>query len=82
MKWTKIFLSVTAGALAGMLLGGLFGFAAGSITSDFFLHLIPWQNVEPRGFATFCGATIGVLLGGGLACFGVIVQLFLEKSKR
>jgi len=81
MKWTTIFLNVTAGALIGMVLGGLFGLAAGSIASDFFLHLIPWQDVEPRGFATFCGATVGVLLGGGLAIFGIVVQLFLEKWK-
>lgn len=82
MKWTSIFLNVTAGALIGMLLGGSFGFAAGSITSDFFLHLMPWRDVEPKGFATFCGATIGVLLGGGLACFGIIAQLLLERWRK
>lgn len=82
MKWTSIFLNVTAGALIGMVLGGTFGFAAGSLTPDFFFHLIPWQDVEPRGFATVCGATGGVLLGGGLACFGIIVQLILEKWKQ
>jgi hypothetical protein len=82
MNWTRVFLYVTTGALIGMLLGGLFGFAAGSITSDFFLHIIPWQDVEPKGFATFCGATVGVVLGGGLACFGIIVQLILEKWRQ
>ena len=61
-----------------MLMGGLFGFSSGSITPDFFRHIIPWRDVQPVGFATFCGATAGVILGGGLGCFGVLVQAVLQ----
>ena len=78
----KTFITVTVAALAGLVMGGVFGFAAGKITPDFFRHIIPWQDVEPVGFATFAGATAGVLLGGGLGCFGVIIQLILEWRKR
>lgn len=82
MPIQKTFITVTAAALGGMFLGGLFGFAAGKIAPDFFRHVIPWQDVEPVGFATFCGATVGVLLGGGLGCFGVILQFILEWRKK
>ena len=45
-------------------------------------HIIPWQDVEPVGFATFAGATAGVLLGGGLGCFAVIVQFVFEWRRK
>ena len=82
MTIKKIFITVTAAALAGLAMGGLFGFVAGKITPEFFRHIIPWQDVEPLGFAAFCGATAGVLLGGGLGCFGVIVQIALEWRRK
>ena len=82
MTITKTFLSVTIAALAGLVMGGAFGFFAGSITPDFFRHIIIWQDVEPLGFATFGGAMVGVLLGGGLGCFGVITQLVTEWRKK
>jgi hypothetical protein len=82
MTWKQIFLVVSGCALAGMVMGGLFGLAAGKMAPDFFRHVIPWQDVEPVGFATFCGGTIGVLLGGGLGIFGVIVQIILQWKKR
>ena len=83
MTWKKIFVTVTITALIGMVLGGLFGFASGKITPDFFRHIIPWQDVEPVGVATFFGATAGVILGGGLGSFGIIIQTILElKTKR
>lgn len=82
MTWKQVFLIVTGCALAGMVLGGLFGFAAGEITPDFFRHIIPWQDVEPLGVATFFGAMIGVLLGGGLGCFGVLIQFILQLRKK
>lgn len=82
MPSKKTFITVTLAALAGMLMGGLFGVAAGMLTPDFFRHIIPWQDVEPIGFATFWGAVVGVLLGGGLGCFGVLVQLILELRKK
>ena len=62
MTWKSIFTAVTLCALTGMLLGGLFGFASGKTTPDFFHHIIPWQDVEPVGIATFFGGTVGVLL--------------------
>ena len=82
MTWKHTFLIVTGCALAGMILGGLFGFASGNLTPDFFRHLIPWRDVEPIGFATFGGATAGVLLGGGLGCFSVLIQFILQWKAR
>ena len=82
MTWKHIFVVVTGCALAGMLLGGLFGFTAGKIAPDFFKHIIPWQDVEPVGVATFFGGTAGVLLGGGLGCFAIIVQGILQWRNR
>jgi len=82
MTIRKIFIIVTVAALAGLLMGGLFGFAAGKMTPDFFRHIIPWQDVEPVGFATFGGATSGVLLGGGLGCFGVLIQFVSEFRRK
>lgn len=63
-------------------MGGAFGWAAGKITPDFFGHLIPWRDVEPVGFAMFLGATVGVVLGGGLGCFGIVVQGLLQWRKQ
>jgi hypothetical protein len=82
MKWTRIFFYVSAGAVIGMLMGGVFGFGAGSLAPNFFTHLIPWTDVEPRGIATVLGAIAGVLLGGGLATLGVVIQIYLERDKR
>jgi hypothetical protein len=82
MTVKKIFTAVAEAALAGMLMGGVFGYASGKITPDFFRHIIPWNDVEPVGFATFCGATVGVILGGGLGCFGVILQFISESRKK
>ena len=82
MSWKHTFLVVTGCALAGMLMGGLFGFGAGKLTPDFFRHIIPWQDVEPVGVATFLGATTGVLLGGGLGCFAIIIQFVLQWRRK
>ncbi len=81
MKWTKIFFNVSCGALIGMVMGGLFGFGAGTMTPKFFMHLIPWNDIEPVGIATVLGGIAGVLLGGGLAVFGVVIQILLEQKK-
>jgi NhaP-type Na+/H+ or K+/H+ antiporter len=78
----KIFVTVTIAALAGMVMGGLFGLASAKLTPDFFRHIVPWSDVEPVGFATFAGAVAGVLLGGALGCFGIIVQSISERKKR
>jgi hypothetical protein len=81
MTIQKTFITVTAAALAGLVMGGLFGLGAGLITPDFFRHITTWQDVKPLGFAVFCGATAGVLLGGGLGCFGIIIQHIPEWRK-
>ena len=82
MTWKKIFAVVTMAALFGMVMGGLFGLAGGRLAPDFFRHLIPWQDVEPAGIAILLGATAGVLLGGALGCFGVMVQTLLQWKAR
>jgi len=81
-NWKKIVAVVTSTALLGMVMGGLFGLAGGRLAPDFFRHLIPWQDVEPRGMATLLGATAGVLLGGALGCFGVVIQTVLQWKAR
>lgn len=82
MSLRNTFLAISGCALVGMLMGGLFGYASGKITPDFFRHLIPWQDVEPVGFASFLGATTGVLLGGGLGCFAALLQFLLLWKRR
>ena len=76
---TKVFLVVTAGALAGMFLGGVFGAGAGVLAPGLFRALIPWSELEPVGTATVLGATVGVLLGGALITFGLLLQAFYER---
>ena len=82
MTWKYVFLVVTGCALAGMVMGGLFGCASGKVTPDFFKHFMPWQDVEPVGIATFFGATVGVILGGGLGCFAITIQGVLKWKNR
>ena len=82
MTWKGVFLAVTVAALTGMLLGGFFGFWAGRTTPDFFAKIIPWHDVEPVGIATFFGATTGVVLGGALGCFAVLIRSLPGESWR
>jgi NhaP-type Na+/H+ or K+/H+ antiporter len=82
LTWKSIFSVVTIAAVLGRVMGGLFGLAAGRLAPEFFRHLIPWQDVEPGGMATLLGATAGVLLGGALGCFGVIVQAVMQWRTR
>lgn len=79
MTVAKVFVVVTVGALAGMLLGGVFGAAAGAVAPDLFRALVPWAQLEPIGSAAVLGATAGVLLGGGLGVFGLLLQTFGGK---
>jgi len=70
----SIFITVTVGALLGMLLGGGFGLAAGCIGPDLFKHLLPWEEFEPVGVATVLGAAAGVVCGAALAIFAIFVE--------
>lgn len=77
----NVFALVTLGALIGMLLGAGFGYLAGLIGPDLFANLFPWKDFEPVGVAVVLGAFGGVLCGGGLATFGIIVQLFVTRQQ-
>ncbi len=78
LTWMRTFLIVSGCALAGMVMGGLFGYVSGNIAPQFFARVVPWVDAEPVGMATFLGATIGVLLGGGLGVFSVVVHFLLQ----
>lgn len=79
MTWLTTFVRVSAGALAGMAMGGTFGWAAGTLAPTFFRHFIPWNDVEPVGFAMVLGGFGGVFLGGGLGVFSVLVALLFQR---
>ena len=68
-----VFAFVTLGALIGMVMGGLFGYAAGHAAPAFFKHMLMWTELEPVGTATMMGAAGGVACGGGLAVFAVTI---------
>mgnify|MGYP001155048031 CR=1 FL=1 len=74
MKWFRTYLIVTLGALVGMVLGGSFGMGSGLLAPGLFAHLVPWSDVEPMAAAIVCGGAAGVVLGGGLAVFALIIQ--------
>lgn len=78
MKWQRIFLIVCLGALAGLIYGSLFGFVFGLIVPEWFAR---WRNWNPIWVATFLGAKAGVKLGGGLACFALILSAFGRWKK-
>lgn len=71
----NVFLIVTGASLAGMVLAGVFGYGAAHLAPQLFETLVPWTELEPTGTATVLGAMVGVLLGGGLGVFTVLVQL-------
>jgi len=66
--------TVTVVAILGMLLGGGFGWAAGTVAPTFFASVMPWKDVEPVGFATVLGAFGGILCGGALGAFALVLQ--------
>jgi len=77
----RVFLVVTAGAMFGMVLGGIFGRWAGGIAPAFFHKAFgpgtPTPAVDPVGIGTFIGATAGVLCGGFLATFAYVVHVVM-----
>jgi hypothetical protein len=78
----RIFSLVTTGALGGLAMGAVFGLVAGKLTPSFFAHIIPWNDIEPVGFACVLGAFGGLFLGGGLAIFSLLLHLVLQFASR
>lgn len=78
----RIFALVTAGAVAGLAMGAAFGLVSGKLAPAFFAHFIPWNDVEPLGFAVMLGAFGGLFLGGGLAIFSLLLHLALRFASR
>ncbi len=78
LSMAKVFIVVTTTSLIGMVMAGVFGCVAAKISPGLFATLIPWIELEPVGAATVLGAIVGVLLGGGLGVFAVIVQLLSD----
>lgn len=72
---------VTAVALFGMLLGAAFGWAAGSLAPTFFKMLVPSNDADPVGTAVVLGAFGGVMCGGGLGAFALLVSV-MSASRR
>lgn len=73
--------TVTGVALFGMLLGAAFGWAAATIAPTFFADFLPWKNIEPVGFATVLGAFGGVLCGGALGAFALILEAVSSRRR-
>lgn len=78
----SVVLLVTGVAFFGLVLGALFGAAAGTIAPSFFQQLMPWSPIEPLGVAVVMGAFGGVLCGGALGVFAVTVQLLSQFFNR
>ncbi len=77
----SVFVIVTVAALIGMVLAGVFGYVSALLAPKLFETLVPWAELEPTGTATVLGAMVGVLLGGGLGVFAVVVQLCADWMK-
>jgi hypothetical protein len=82
MALIRVIATVTGVAIFGMLLGAAFGWAAATIAPSFFSSIIPWKNIEPVGFATVLGAFGGVICGGGLGAFALILEAISSWRKR
>ena len=78
----RVIAIVTAVALFGMLLGAAFGWAAATIAPSFFESVMPWKEIEPVGFATVLGAFGGVMCGGALGVFALILQAISDWRNR
>ena len=79
---SSVFFFVTGGALFGLILGGLFGWGAGNLAPDFFKHSLIFHEIEPVGASTVLGAFGGVVCGGLLAAFAIVVQLINDVTSR
>jgi hypothetical protein len=82
LTFRGVLAAVTGAALLGMVLGGLFGLAAGALAPTLFAQMLMWTKLEPLGTAAVLGAIVGVLLGGGLGVFGIAVQTAVQMFGR
>ncbi len=73
---------VTAVALFGMLLGAAFGWAAGSVAPSVFKMLVPSNDADPVGTAVVLGAVGGVVCGGALGAFALVLSVFVASRRR
>lgn len=76
----RIVILVSITALAGMVMGGLFGLASGAMAPEFFAAIVPWLTLEPLGIATVLGGIAGVSLGGGLGVFAVLIEFLRDRT--
>ncbi len=80
----KTFLIVTSSALTGMVMGGLFGYAAGRIAPELFVLILISQTQNPIGMAVVTGSFGGLICGGALGAFAIVTELawlWLRKSQ-
>ena len=82
MALIRVIATVTGVALFGMLLGAAFGWAAANLAPSFFTSVVPWKDIEPVGFATVLGAFGGVICGGALGAFALILEAITSWRKR
>ena len=82
MVLIRVIATVTGVALFGMLLGAAFGWGAAAIAPSFFKSVMPWKEIEPVGFATVLGAFGGVMCGGALGVFAMILQAIADWRDR
>lgn len=74
MTLIRVIVTVTAVALFGMLLGAAFGWGAATLAPSFFKSVVPWKDIEPVGFAIVLGAFGGLVCGGALGAFALILE--------
>jgi hypothetical protein len=79
MKWTRIFVLVSCGALGGMVMGGLFGLEPAVSRQLSSLTSSLGATLSREALPQCSAVSPGVLLGGGLATFGIIVQILMQK---
>lgn len=82
MALIRVIATVTGVALFGMLLGAAFGWSAANIAPSFFASVVPWKDIEPVGFATVLGAFGGVVCGGTLGAFALILEAITSWRSR
>ncbi|MEM1210131.1 MAG: hypothetical protein AAGI54_12770 [Planctomycetota bacterium] len=88
LVWVVAF--VFAVALTGMVAGALFGVVTGLLAPKFFTEVLaggilirdPLPESDALGIAVMLGGFGGVMCGGALGCFAVLVRLVLRLFGR